>query len=283
MPSDPTMRKNYTKGSTPHTCSTSSAGETSAGARPRSRPRLTSTPLFTNVPDAPGNVSHHYDSPSSAIIRAGKNRFLCDICGLEKTKTSDLLDHLSVKHQLGSPIVCKECKKNFTTKGSLKQHMRTQHQGNFKYNCEEHNWHSDNKAVYENHMVTKHAAAKEGPVSDYKCQKCQKVFTGKHLLSNHLHRGTCNLPKKIPCTLYNLLASRYLRMPTSFNTCICSLVRFCHTSSFIYIYSSFQQFGHACTGTAYSSVHVCWILAVSICSALYCSILLSLCTRKPYF
>ena len=149
------------------------------------------------------NVSHHYDSPSSAIIRAGKNRFLCDICGLEKTKTSDLLDHLSVKHQLGSPIVCKECKKNFTTKRSLKQHMRTQHQGNFKYNCEEHNWHSDNKAVYENHMVTKHAAAKEGPVIDYKCQKCQNVFTGKHLLSNHLHRGTCNLPKKIPCTLCN--------------------------------------------------------------------------------
>ena len=114
--------------------------------------------------------------------------------------------------------------------------MRTQHQGNFKYNCEVLNWHSDNKAVYENHMVTKHAAAKEGPVGDYKCQKCQKVFTGKHLLSNHLHRGTCNLPKKIPCTLYNLLASRYLRMPTSFNTCICSLVRFCHTSSFIYIF-----------------------------------------------
>ena len=52
------------------------------------------------------------------------------------------------------------------------------------------------KPVYENHMVTKHGAAKEGPVSDYKCQKCQKVFTGKHLLSNHLHRGTCNLPKK---------------------------------------------------------------------------------------
>ena len=45
----------------PHTCSTSSAEETSAGARPRSRPRPrprpTSTPLFTNVPDAPGNVS----------------------------------------------------------------------------------------------------------------------------------------------------------------------------------------------------------------------------------
>ena len=54
--------------------------------------------------------------------------------------------------------------------------MRTQHQGNFKYNCEQHNWHSDNKAVYENHMVTKHGAAKEGPVSDYKCKKCQKFL-----------------------------------------------------------------------------------------------------------
>ena len=67
----------------PHTCSTSSAEETSTGARPRPRPRSTSTPLFTNVPDAPGNVSHHHDSPS-AIIRAGKHSFLCDICGLEK-------------------------------------------------------------------------------------------------------------------------------------------------------------------------------------------------------
>ena len=177
----------------PHTSSTYSIEETSAGARPRPRP--TSTPLFTNVPDAPGNVSHHHDSPSSAIIRNGKHSFLCDICGLEKTKTSDLLDHLSVKHKLGSPIVCKECKKNFTTKRSLKQHMRTQHQGNFKYNCEQHNWHSDNKAVYENHMVTKHGAAKEGLVSDYKCKKCEKDFTGKHLLANHIHRGTCNLPK----------------------------------------------------------------------------------------
>ena len=74
--------------------------------------------------------------------------------------------------------------------------MRTQHQGNFKYNCEQHNWHSENKAVYENHMVTKHGTVKEGPVSDYKCKKCQKVFTGKHLLANHLDRGTCNLPKK---------------------------------------------------------------------------------------
>ena len=68
----------------PHTCSTSSAGERSAGARPRSRPRPTSTPLFTNVSDASGNVSHHHDSPSSAIIRGGKHSFLCDICGLEK-------------------------------------------------------------------------------------------------------------------------------------------------------------------------------------------------------
>ena len=57
--------------------------------------------LFSpNVPDAPGNVSHHHDSPSSAIIRADKHSFLCDICGLEKTKRSDLLDHLAVKHKL---------------------------------------------------------------------------------------------------------------------------------------------------------------------------------------
>ena len=157
-------------------CSTSFAEETSAGARPRPRP--TSTLLFTNVSDAPGNISHHHDSPSSAIMRAGKHSFLCDICGLEKTKRSDLLDHLAVKHKLGSPIVCNECKKNFTTKRSLKQHMRTQHQVNFKYTYEQHNWHSDNKAAYEIHMVTKHGAAKEGPVSDYKCKKCQKVLTG---------------------------------------------------------------------------------------------------------
>ena len=61
----------------PCTCRPSSAEETSAGTRLRSRPRPTSTPLFTNVPDAPGNVSHHHDSPSSAIIRAGKHSFLC--------------------------------------------------------------------------------------------------------------------------------------------------------------------------------------------------------------
>ena len=66
-------------------------------------------------------------------MRPGKHSFLGDICGLEKTRRSDLLDHLAVNNKLGSPIVCKECKKNFTTKGSLKQCIRTQHQGNFRY------------------------------------------------------------------------------------------------------------------------------------------------------
>ena len=58
---------------TPH--STSSTEETSAGARPRP----SSTLLFTNVPDGPCNVSHPHDSPSSAIMKAGKDSFLCDM------------------------------------------------------------------------------------------------------------------------------------------------------------------------------------------------------------
>ena len=125
--------------------------------------------------------------------------------------------------------MCKECQKNFTTKRSLKQHMRTQHQGNFKYNCEQHNWHSVNKAVYENHMVTKHGAAKEGPVSDYKCQKCQKVFTWKHLLANHLHRGTCNSPKKIPCTLCNrFFKTRLIFYLSTLNSSIYKLCQSLH-------------------------------------------------------
>ena len=92
--------------------STSSAEETSAGARPRPSSIL----LFTNVPDASGNVSHPHDSPSSTIMKAGKDSFFCNVCRLEKSKRSDILYHLAVKHKLGSPIVCKECKKNFTTK-----------------------------------------------------------------------------------------------------------------------------------------------------------------------
>ena len=63
------------------------------------------------------NISSHVPStPHRCTSRKGKTgpkQHICHICGIAKSRKSDLKDHLSDVHQIGSSRVCNICKKQF--------------------------------------------------------------------------------------------------------------------------------------------------------------------------
>ena len=132
-------------------------------------------------------------------METGPKQHICHICGIAKSRKSDLKDHLSDVHHIGSPRVCNICKKKFKYKKGLKQHEKTQHEGKFKHNCEEDdcNFGTDGKQLFQTHRVRFHD---ESPPKKYQCKKCREIFDGQNLLTKHLKRGMCKVLKNYECT-----------------------------------------------------------------------------------
>ena len=134
------------------------------------RVRKSHEPLFSSaipscgVPRSsvgyPLTSSHVPSTPSRCTSRKGKTgpkQHICQICGIAKSRKSDLKDHLSDVHHIRSPRVCNSCKKQFKYKKGLKQHEKNQHEGKFKHNCEEEdcNFGTDSK-LFQTHRVRFH-------------------------------------------------------------------------------------------------------------------------------
>ena len=114
------------------------------------RIRKSHGPLFSSaipasgVPQSPVGsplTSSHVPSTlprcTSRKGKTGPKQHICHICGIAKSRKSDLKDHLSDVHHIGSPRVCKICKTKGKNKKGLKQHEKNQHEGKLKHNCKE--------------------------------------------------------------------------------------------------------------------------------------------------
>lgn len=126
-----------------------------------------------------------------------EKQHICHICGKSKTRHSDLLDHLAVQHQIGSPRLCATCNKTFSSKRSLKQHKRNQHDKVYRFACDRCSYETDYQKYLDSHTVKYHEAQS---AQIYKCDLCKKIFDGEHLLKRHKRHNMCQVKKKYPCT-----------------------------------------------------------------------------------
>ena len=138
---------------------------TAARVRKSHGPLFSSAIPTSGVPQSPVGSSltssHEPSTPPRHTSRKGKTgpkQHICHICGIAKTRKSDLEDHLSDAHHIGSLRVCNICKKKFKSKKGLKQHEKEQHEGKFKHSCEEDdcNLGTDSKQLFQTHKVRFH-------------------------------------------------------------------------------------------------------------------------------
>ena len=73
-----------------------------------------------------------------ALEKKTKKIYMCEICGTEKTKQQDLLNHKRNVHGEGKDDTphCDICNKKFGTKSSLKLHTKSKHEGEYIHNCQ---------------------------------------------------------------------------------------------------------------------------------------------------
>ena len=157
--------------------------------------------------------------------KAGRKRYICDVCGVSKSRKPALVGHLWAVHKMGDPIVCNlaPCVDNsFSTNAALKTHIKNIHQKGWRYLCIEceasgDKWGTDSRAEYTTHKVRKHGYKirnkETKKVRVYKCRKCYKKFDGPSLLAKHKGRG-CLKKKKVQCKdcLKFYISERNLRL-----------------------------------------------------------------------
>ena len=126
---------------------------------------------------------------------------VCEICKKKKhfTRSNDLRDHKINEHKMGNPFICLTCSKTYTNQRNLNQHMKNKHQNQYRYTCfktqrcgKKCKLQIDSKDQYIAHNVMYHG---EAPAGDFTCQKCQKSFAGKGLLSKHMKHSMSDVMK----------------------------------------------------------------------------------------
>ena len=85
----------------------------------------------------------------------------------------------------------------------MNQHIKNKHQHSYKFTCfktqkpgKKCKLQTDSKNVFITHNVQYHD---EEPADDYSCQKCNKTFAGKSLLTKHLKHAMCDIVKHFQC------------------------------------------------------------------------------------
>ena len=120
-------------------CSEKASPAKTAAAAATARVRKSHGPLFSSVipasgvPQSPAHSpltsSHVPSTPHRCTSRKGKwvlsSTYVTYVVYIAKSRGSDLKDHLSDVHHIGSPQVCNICKKKFKYKKGLKQHEKT--------------------------------------------------------------------------------------------------------------------------------------------------------------
>lgn len=114
-------------------------------------------------------------------------RIVCEICGVEKTNTTHLEDHLRTHFEERS-LICHICTASFKTKYALKTHLK-RHAGVKNYKCEQCEAEFFDCSDYKRHLV-KHGAIQK----EFHCSICGNSFYERKLLRHHIVKvhNICN-------------------------------------------------------------------------------------------
>ena len=130
---------------------------TSAAAQPS----VSSVSSSMSTQPGPRHVSPPCRSPpgsSETLAKKSRRRcHICHVCGDEKTKKSNLDDHLAKEHQIGTPRKCRFSGKVLAPKRGLKDHEQKQHGQKLKnHKCPLCPFSTDGKELLDTHMVKHH-------------------------------------------------------------------------------------------------------------------------------
>ena len=182
----------------------------SAQPDPQPSQSTSSSATVSTEPPAPPEIA-----PPPAAGKKPKE-YICDMCGVKKTRKPALVGHMWVAHGLGEPIKCEHCDKGFTQKSSLTKHIKTIHHKQYKYKCPDCYWGSNDRHELVTHRKRHHGKVLRekgsGERRQYVCKDCKKTFDGPNLLRKHRKRETCMAKKKHQCPeclkMYITLAKR---------------------------------------------------------------------------
>ncbi|XP_043255488.1 zinc finger protein 2 [Colletes gigas] len=125
-------------------------------------------------------------------------KYKCSNCELTFKKKSSLERHIVVIHWQCRSCFCKECGETFNDKKSLNKHRYTTHADQKIYKCEPCDTYFSRSYHLNRHIMQ--SGCHGNILNTFNCQVCEKVFTRKDNLREHLrtHSGTLGRQKK-PC------------------------------------------------------------------------------------
>ena len=170
---------------------------TSTGAQPS----VSSISSSMSTQAGPSHVSTPPRSPSGSHETPAKRRrrrcHICHVCGFEKTKKSDLDDHLAKEHQIGTPRKCRFCGKMLATKRGLKDNEQKQHGQKLKNDkCPLCPFSTDGKELLDIHMVRHHNYPR---MKYFACPRFDEKFDATNLVKKHMKKGMCQVMKNSEC------------------------------------------------------------------------------------
>ena len=127
-----------------------------------------------------------------------KRTYICEICGVGKSKQQDLIDHKRNVHKEGTENTpyCHTCKKNFGNKSSLNLHVKSIRQGIFIHNCTICEYKTNSKQQFQSHIKGHGSKEEQKLEKTHTCPNCQKGFFTNALLKKHLNADTCQIAEK---------------------------------------------------------------------------------------
>ena len=125
--------------------------------------------------------------------------YICEICGTEKTKQTNLTDHKRNVHGEGKEDTphCDICNKDFGTKSSLKIHTKSKHEGRYIHNCQLCKYGTNSKQQFQSHLKGHGSKEQQKLDKTHKCPNCGKGFFTQALLKKHLNADTCQISEKL--------------------------------------------------------------------------------------
>ena len=152
-------------------------------------------PLIKEPIPCPSTVPN---PPSGTSTKKKRKTYICEMCGVEKSKQQDLIDHKRNVHNEGTENTpfCDTCKKSFGNKSSLTLHVKSIHQRIFIHNCTICDYKTNSKQQFQSHIKGYGSKEEQKLQKTHKCPNCEKDFFTNALLKKHLNADTCQIAKK---------------------------------------------------------------------------------------